>query len=286
MSRSREIIKVQMGRALEVVAPWVRRDLDMHLHSGRFLKLKRWILYARTTRAKARKDNVALEKGLVQFWQADTADDYYDKYLDRYEKWFLGPHHEIVDQLAMLTRGGRYTRLIEVGCGQGRVLEHCAATMPDVQSFVGVDINPAIIARNEVNFGQNPRMQFLCADAPVWLQQNSQAGSILMTYGGVMEYFSDKTLNAMFRSLAQYQPAAVALVEPVDPAHDLENDAESHVFGQENSFSHNHQRLLEAANYRVVFVKTLQVGGVSWVILLATSGQPGTLQRTTVSKAA
>lgn len=270
MSHLRTFIKVQVGRALEVFAPWVRRDLDLDLHSGRFLKLKRWILYARTTRAKARKDTVALEKGLFQFWRADTADDYYDKYLDRYEKWFLGPHHEIVDQLAMLTSHGRYTSLIEVGCGQGRVLEHCAAAMPNVQSLTGVDINPAIIARDQVNFAQNPRLHFLTADASGWLQQNGQPGTILLTYGGVMEYFAADTLTTMFRTLARHPYAAVALVEPVDPDHDLTNDPESHPFGQENSFSHNHEKLLEASGYTVKFRKTMYLGGAFWVMLLAT----------------
>ena len=278
MSHIRNTVKLWVGNLLEVIAPWVRRDLDRDLHSGRFLKLKRWILYARTARARAQGDAVALQRSLFQFWHADTADDYFDQYLDRYQKWFLGPHHEIVDHLAMLSQEGGYSRLIEVGCGAGRVLEHCALAMPEVSDFIGVDINPVIIARNKTSFAQNPQLQFLSADASVWLQKNGQPGTILLTYGGVMEYFAGPTLSAMFRTLAQNQPAAVALVEPVDPAHDLTNDATSHAFGHENSFSHNHERLLEAAGYRIVVVKTLRMGGVSWVMLLATAGQPGDLQ--------
>jgi SAM-dependent methyltransferase len=278
MSQSREMIKLWAGNLFEVVAPWATRDLDKGLNSGRFIKIKRWILYARTARARARGDAGALQKSLFQFWRADTADGYFDQYLDRYEKWFLGPHHEIVDQLAKLSRSGTYSRLVEVGCGAGRVLEHCASAMPEIRDFIGVDINPVIIARNTTSFARNPRLHFLSADASGWLEQNGQAGTILLTYGGVMEYFSAATLATMFRTLAQHKPAAVALVEPVDPAHDLANDAASHAFGQENSFSHNHEKLLQAAGYDVVFRKTLRLGGASWVMLLATADRPEIVQ--------
>ena len=271
MSQPRETIKLWAGTVLEVLAPWVTHDLDTDRHSGRFLKLKRWILYARTARARARGDAGALQKSLFEFWRADTADTYYDRYVDRYQDWFLGPHHEIVDQLATLARSGKYSRLIEVGCGAGRVLEHCAEAMPEVTTCIGIDINPAIIARNQAEFASNPKLHFLTADASSWLQKTTLTGTILLTYGGVMEYFSAETLSEMFQSLAQYQPAAVALVEPIDPNHDLAKDPTSHPFGQENSFSHNHQKLLEAAGYDVVFCKTLLLGGFTWVVLVATS---------------
>ena len=267
-SHSRETIKLWLGTLAEVFVPWARRDLDAGDDSGRLITIKRWILYARSTRARASGDARALQKILFLFWRADTADTYFDRYLDRYQKWFLGPHHEIVDQISKLARSGDYSRLIEVGCGAGRVLEHCAAAVPEVQNFIGVDINPVIIARDKTDFAQNPRLQFVAADASVWLRDTAQPGTILLTYGGVMEYFSSETLLGMFKTMAQYHPAVVALVEPVDPAHDLANDPASHVFGQENSFSHNYEKLLQAAGYRMLFRKYLRLGGVSWVMLV------------------
>ena len=271
MPHFRETLKLWAGCVSEVLAPWAARDLDQGQNSGRFIKIKHTILYARTARARLRGDTGALQKSLFQSWRADTADAYFDRYLDRYEKWFLGPHHGIVDQLAKLAHSGTYSRLVEVGCGAGRVLEYCASAMPQVPDFIGVDINPAIIARNKVDFAQNPRLQFLATDASVWLAENTQPGTILLTYGGVMEYFAATTLTAMFTALAQHGPAAVALVEPVDPDHDLAQDAASHAFGQESSFSHNHAKLLQAAGYEVIFRETLRLGEASWVMLLATS---------------
>ncbi len=269
MSRSKETIKVWLGSLLEVMVPSAVRELETDQRSGHFVGIKQRILYARTVRAKARGDTGALQKSLFQFWRADTADAYFDRYLDRYQKWFLGPHHEIVDQLAALSRSGDYSRLVEIGCGAGRVLQHCADAMPQVTECIGVDINPSVIARNQADFAADTRLRFLSADASSWLVQNPRAGTVLLTYGGVMEYFSAQTLSGMFAALAQHGPAAVALVEPFDPDHDLAQDAASHSFGPENSFSHNHQKLLEAAGYEVVYRKTLRLDDTSWMMLLA-----------------
>ena len=279
MSQLKDALKRRVGGLLEVLAPWAARDIDQNQHTGRFLKAKRWILYARGARARQRGDADALQKTLFDFWHTDAADDYFDQYGDRFAKWFLGPHHEIVDQLVALSQSGDYNRLIEIGCGAGQVLEHCAQAMPKMQSFVGVDINPAIIARNRVAFAQNPRLQFLSADASVWMKETAQPGTILLTYGGVMEYFSSRTLSEMFTVLAGQGLAAVALVEPVDPNHNLAKDPASHAFGQENSFSHNHERLLQAAGFQTRFRKTMPLGGQSWVLLLATAQDLGAKER-------
>ena len=116
MLPTKTAIKLWAGGLLEVFVPWITRDLDKGLNSGRFPKIKSWILQARAARARAGGDAGALQKSLFQIWRADTADAYFDQYLDRYQKWFLGPHHEIVDQLALLSRSGAYSRLVEVGC--------------------------------------------------------------------------------------------------------------------------------------------------------------------------
>jgi SAM-dependent methyltransferase len=271
VSNGKHLIKVVGGSLLELFVPRAAREIDSGAPSGKYLRAKRWILYARTARAKSRSDTASLQDNLFKSWRTDAADDYFNRYLDRFEKWFLGPHHEIVDQLTLLSESGRYTRLIEVGCGSGQVLEHCAAAMPGVADFVGVDINASIIARNKAAFAENPRLTFLAADASTWLRETVSPGTILLTYGGVMEYFRAETLIAMFQSLAAHAPAAVALVEPVDPDHDLQNDTASHIFGGENSFSHNHAHLLREAGFHIRFEKGVTTGQHVWRMVVATT---------------
>jgi hypothetical protein len=47
-----ETRKLWAGNLLEILAPAIRRDLDQDLHSGRFVRLRRCMLYARTARAR------------------------------------------------------------------------------------------------------------------------------------------------------------------------------------------------------------------------------------------
>lgn len=260
-----------VGTALDFMRAPLVREIDNSQHTGRNIRLKNWVLESRKARARLRGDNASIEREQFRYWKGDTADFFYDRFRTRMEKWFFGPHQVIVDQLADLTARIAFDRLIEVGCGDGQVLQHLATRIPQVQQFVGVDINPTIIERNQTSFASNPRLSFVSANAATWLPDQISDGLILMTYGGVMEYFAPDVLSAIFSQMAQHKRMAVALVEPVDPAHDLRTDPGSHVFGSENSFSHNHQQLLEAAGFTVAFVQEINLGQVRWVLLIATA---------------
>ncbi len=269
MDLSRSRLKVWLGSALELALPGLARDIGSGANPERFVRLKRCIIHSRTVRARQKGDAGTLQGVLFDSWRIDRAGNFYDKFTDRFDRWFLGPHHEIVDQLQELSRKTQFDTLIEIGCGDGRVLEHCVAALPDIRHAVGIDINPAIIERNRENFRDNPRLSFTAADASTWLAENMGDGTIVLTYGGVMEYFSAPALSSMFRTIAKHDRVAVALVEPVDPAHDLVGDPASRPFGQESSFSHNHAALLGGAGFRIVFSKTLHLGGAFWMMMLA-----------------
>ena len=269
MGISRSHLKVWLGSALESAFPGIASDIGSGANPERFVWLKGCIIHSRTVRARQLGDASTLQGVLFDYWRIDRAESFYDKFTDRFDRWFLGLHHEIVDELQALSRKTRFDSLIEIGCGDGRVLEHCVAALPDIRHAVGIDINPAIIERNRETYRDNPRLSFNAADASTWLAENMQDGTIVLTYGGVMEYFSAAALSSMFRTAATHDRVTVALVEPVDPAHDLVNDPESRPFGQESSFSHNHGALLGGAGFRIVFSKTLHLGGVSWMMMLA-----------------
>lgn len=273
MELSRSRLKLWLGSGLETLMPELSRDIATGANPSRFVWLKSCILYARTIRAQQKGDAGTLQKVLFDNWRIDRADSFYDKFTDRFDRWFLGPHHEIVDQLQALSRKTRFESLIEIGCGDGRVLEHCVAALPDIRRAVGIDINPAIIARNRETFRDNSLLSFTAADASTWLAEHMQDGTIVLTYGGVMEYFSAAALSSMFRSIAKYDRVAVALVEPVDPTHDLQTDPDSHTFGEENSFSHNHRVLLGGAGFEIAYSTTVQLGGVTWAMMIAVNSR-------------
>lgn len=282
-NRTRTLIKTAIGSVIEVVRPDLARAIDdsvprqdadktLHAPGGWKARAQKWIVEARMERARLRRDDHAVSETLAGFWRSEAANFFYDRFRGRFEHSFLGPHHIIVDKLAEQVRSGRFSALIEVGCGDGRVLDHCATAMPELDALVGLDINPAIIAENRKTWAGNPRLSFQCGDATKWLDSLVGDGTILMTYGGVMEYLDQASLMRVYRTVAKHRNVAVAMVEPLSPDHDLALQPESFTFGVENSFSHNYPHLLKRAGFKEVFSQEMDWDGVRWILMLATSG--------------
>lgn len=275
MSRLRRIARVGLGTAMEILRPGLARQVDEGVHSGRNLREKHWILQARLERAKLRGDQKAIEAALAGFWKGETGDFFYARYRHRFDTSFLGPHRIIVSELVALNAKAGFRRLVEVGCGDGQVLDYLATEMPSVEALVGIDINPTIIERNHATYADRPRLSFEHAHAGTWLPRHVSAGTVLLTYGGVMEYFSEPDLRALYTAHAgAAQPGhgganAVALVEPLAPEHDMERQRQSFVFGAESSFSHNYPFLLADCGYDVVFAQEMNHAGVRWQLALA-----------------
>lgn len=268
-NRFKNGLRIVLGRIAARAMPHLVREIEAGVQTGRDIRLKRWILFAHTRAAVEHGSEADISSALQSQWRSEIADDFYDKYADRFEEWFLGPHQIIVDEMVRLQAEMPFRRLVEVGCGDGRVLAHCAERMPEIPECVGVDINPTIIARNSKTFAAAPRLRFVAGNAESWLAREAGPATLLFSYGGVLEYFDPAALRRIFSDLAGNPGPAVALVEPVAPGHDLDNNTRSYNFGQERSFSHNHAALLSQAGFTVRYRSEIQLGGVRWMMLLA-----------------
>lgn len=269
MSGLKSRIQITLGRIAARLAPHLLREMEAGEQTGSNIRLKRWIAMAQTQAALAGGSSATISQTLMNNWRSESANSYYDQYTARFEKWFLGPHQAVVDEMVKLNAETPLRLMVEVGCGDGRVLDHCAERMPDIPDCVGVDINPAIIARNQEVYAEKPRLRFVAENAERWLAQNTGPGTLLFTYGGVLEYFSRESLEGIFRDMAGKPGSAVALVEPVAPDHDLEQGSQSFNFGQEHSFSHNYAALLTEAGLELRYQSETQLGGARWVMMLA-----------------
>lgn len=266
--------KILAGQLGEKLFPSVVNEINTGTHSGKDLRLKRAILYARSHRAKKLGNEEVMENTLHQFWKTDTANDYYNRYGERFQDWFLGPHQALIDRIDDYSQRNNIEQMIEVGCGDGRVLDHCATRLTGIKKFIGLDINPMIINENKQRYAASKNMDFVSANAQEWVPRNTGPGSLLFTYGGVLEYFSQNGLNKLFERHTRQHGSVIALVEPLDPSHDLENDPDSHIFGLENSFSHNYRRILDKFNYNIRFEEEQRVGSVRWIMMMATNRKP------------
>jgi SAM-dependent methyltransferase len=266
---------VLVGSIAEVVLPGLAREIDEGQSSGRALGLKRAIVHSRLWHAERKKDQAAIERALLSRWRSDIDDEFHVRYVARFDRWFRGPHYRVVEALAgVVSANSALNRLVEVGCGDGRALVHLAERLPGLSELVGVDINARIIARNVRAHGDRPRLRFVHADARRVLEEETREGTILFSYGGVLEYIGQAELARILARLARHRDTAVALVEPIDPFHDLINDAGSHIHGRERSFSHNHLALVASAGFTIGFAEERILDGIRWMMIVATASQP------------
>jgi SAM-dependent methyltransferase len=264
------------GTALERLRPDLVRKLDSDISGQKSpgdVQAKAAILYARLRRARLFGNRAAAESALRAWWQAETADYFYDGYRARFDKWFFGPHQMLIEKLCDHVASAGLTELIEIGCGDGRALAHCAKRMPGLKRLVGLDVNADIIARNRATPFGDPRIGFEAGEAGAWIAARPAPGRVLLSYGGVMEYLAPETLAALLSGVATHRPAAVALCEPVAPEHDLDRETGAIMFGYESSFSHNHAYQLQAAGFSILWQQELLLDGIRWMMIVAEAGK-------------
>ena len=268
MDTAKDALKRLIGRTADVLLPSLGRDIDAARHTTQAPKLKRAILFSRLRRAEDQGDAAKIEEALNAYWRADES-WYYDNvaFAEARFSTFREHHATIIDHLRRVADSS-FGRLVEIGCGDGSILAYAAARLPTVREAIGLDINAAVIARNLAAQPSDDRLKFVNGDARDWLEANLRSGTIAFTNNGVLEYFSQASFDRLLRALASRPPAAIALVEPVAPDHDLRTQSESYAFGKERSFSHNHRTRLIEAGFDVCFEKHMWAVGVRWILMI------------------
>lgn len=269
MNRAKDALKVLVGRAAEFALPGLAQEIDDNRNPDRAAAVKRAIVRARLFDAQSKGDAASIEGALAAFWKGQSGDRFHDHHQDARFQLFRDHHAIIVDALAKVIAEGGFMRLVEIGCGDGGVLAYCAERLPQIREAVGLDINEAVVARAAANHRQAGRpLSFVHSDAETWLAAHPQPGTVLFSNGGVLEYFSQASFDNLLQTLGRAAPAAIALVEPVAPDHDLASQTESFAHGWENSFSHNHRRRLSQAGFTVAYEQELVTPSVRWMLMI------------------
>lgn len=259
-----------VGRVAAIAFPTLAEEVRRGNNYGKHKWLKKFISRSEIARLQSIGNQAAVQQALVGRWKSENLSlHYYDKFSDRFEILYNGPHSRIVDWLGKFSSDSDISQVIEVGCGDGRALANMAKAVPNISTWVGVDINSDVIERNKLAYADFPSLTFVAADAIDWLEDHAGPGSLLMTYGGVMEYIAPETLVRWFDVLSRRRGAGILLVEPVDPKHDLDVERDSHVWGNEQSYSHNHRALLEGSGFSIVQSAEVEASGYRWIMVLA-----------------
>ena len=240
---------------------------------GQIHRLLRNGLYAR---ALEHRDFAKLRGYLSNYW-GQEAKNFHDAWQDRFERMFLQHDVVVIDELekamAALPDGLAFKNLYEIGCGGGQVLNYLAERLTSIETFVGIDIGAEQIEANRATC-DNPKISFQAADAVEWVPGNAKPCSVVLTNGGVFEYFLREELQSLFAHIGeQLAPAAIAVVETIGTDHDLDTHSETFVYGRELSFSHNYPHLLREAGFEIVHQSERpgydEDGGGRWIRILA-----------------
>lgn len=226
-----------------------------------------------------KRDHAQLRRLLSAYW-GEYASKFHDDWDDRFERIFLGRDLEVLALLdswivEKTDAGVPVEHLYEIGCGGGRLLAFLADRYPALSSLNGVDLGSSRIEMNRANY-PDPRLQFHVADAVKWIPEHAKPGSILLTNGGVFEYFLEEELRHLFRWVALLrEPSAILLIETIGTDHDLATERQSLVYGREMAFSHNYPHLLGEAGFTIRHCSERagyeEDGGGRWIRIFATT---------------
>lgn len=158
-------------------------------------------------------------------------------------------------------------RVCEFGCGTGKLLAILAGRVGKPAAFIGIDLSAEQTARNAKRH-EGERLQFVTADALAWTWEHARPNSLYLTYGGVLEYFTEQNVKDLFAAAAKHRPVCFALAEPIDHEFDLAAETRSRAFGNELSFSHNYPRLLKEAGFRIEWQNEV-IPGFRWLRVIA-----------------
>jgi hypothetical protein len=200
------------------------------------------------------RDHSLITRFLGDYWSSPVSDEFYTGFSHRYETLFLAYHAGIVAETrkAMEKSGQDYRQLIELGSGDGKILEHFSKELQSIPAFHGIDMNLPQTENNRQLYGHLPALSFHHGDAGKWLRNHATRGTVVIANGGVLEYFTRTELLELLKFLAvECSPCVVALTESLAADHDLVNEPATYPYGYELSLSHNYPALLKEAGFAI-----------------------------------
>jgi hypothetical protein len=268
----RRMAKVALGHVAAAVRPRRARAITQGNLGGPLSPVDRLVVAALIDRALRRGESLERYAHLHRLmWQADAATAYHASVEDYFTACFLPNQAVIIDELERdlaLQPMGRFHSLCEIGTGCGAALDHLShrLTAHGVSRFVGLDLSTAQVALNTARF---PACRFVAADACEWIPAHAGPGWILFCCGGVLEYLPERMLATLFASTGRHTAIRWVIVEPIDQGYDLGRETASRPFGWEQTWSHHYPHLLQQAGLPVRYSRTMSVGDVRWMLVLA-----------------
>jgi hypothetical protein len=251
------LLKGYAGKMLSSVSPETSSEIRKSPFSKTLPLSGRLIRNGHFLDAIANGNHVLIRDFMRDYWSSAASEEFYDQLSHRYETLFLRYHSAIVRETAAAIRrtGFAFRQFVEIGSGDGKILDHFSRNLGGIASFHGVDVNRVQVENNRVRYRSNPKLTFHHCDGATWLRDHAVPGTVFATNGGVLEYFTREELESLFRQLAaECSPCVVSLTESIAADHELSSEDRTYPYGWELSLSHNYVTLLREAGFTITHV--------------------------------
>ncbi len=137
------------------------------------------------------------------FWINHSATALFSELEDTFNTDFL-PHCTFIFELLKKELSGQpeeFHTLVEIGTGNGDVLNYLSLEFPKIKHFIGIDLSIDQIEINKTKYSDNKKLEFIASDALDWVKEHGQGNTIFVTSRGVLEYFMEPRLQVLFKRL-------------------------------------------------------------------------------------
>lgn len=205
-------------------------------------------------------------------WASNATQGYYQLTASRVRSMYALLREDIYQSLSSLMQRNGYDTLIELGCGEGVVLDDLSTKFgKDIGRFVGIDINKAQIETNQSVYASNPKLEFIAGDLTSVIASVKGSGKIFLTFGGVLEYLTERELLSLLEDIGAEKNCALLLYEPITAGFDPRTAQHSILYGSESSFSHPYHVFLKKTGFQIESERLVESGDTNWLFLSATN---------------
>lgn len=201
-------------------------------------------------KAEEKSDYNTLSEFHKAYWK-NKGDDFFSATDDSFENNFLPECSFIFELLKdkLSLEHENFNTVVEIGTGNGKVLNYLSEQFPQIDRFVGIDLSQKQISRNKETYKKNTQLEFVAGDAFDWVNTYANKNMIFVTSRGVLEYFTESRLQDFLQQINRLGNTIFIAIEPNGVDHDLKVNTSSKPYGYERSFSHNYEVLFKNAGF-------------------------------------
>lgn len=216
---------------------------------------ERLIRYALVRKLEKLTDHNEIARNNYKFWTTKNATQLFTETASSYETLFL-PHctfiFDILErELDKQNRNFNYDYIVEIGTGNGKVLNYLSLRYPEVKKLIGIDLSYDQIELNKTHFRDNKKLYFIAADAMKWINEYGNSNTLFISCNGVLEYFLEDQLLIFLKDIKKLNNIDFIAIEPNGEDHDFSINPKTQLYGNEPSFSHNYPKLFKDAEFEL-----------------------------------